>query len=79
MSKSLSLLLGDLHESLTKELIERINSGEGTAADFREARELLKQNQITADSSNAALEALKASMGNQSTFEEDMANDFTTN
>lgn len=39
--------LGSLHEALTKQLLDRINAGEATAADMAVARGLLKDNSIT--------------------------------
>lgn len=42
-------LMADLLEETTKALLERIKSGEATPADFKNARELLKDNGITSD------------------------------
>lgn len=40
-------LLSQLHEALTKQLLDRIESGEATAADFAAAAKFLKDNSIT--------------------------------
>lgn len=74
--KTLQQHLVDLHIGLVQALEEKIATGEASASDFREARELLKQNSITADASDGSLEALKASISNDSDFEEDMLNGF---
>lgn len=40
--------LGQLHELVAHALIDRIKSGEATAADFAQALKMLKDNNITA-------------------------------
>lgn len=42
-------LLSDLLEETTRQLLERIKTGEASPADFKNARELLKDNNITSD------------------------------
>ncbi len=42
-----SEVLGKLHDVLTEQLLQRIESGEATAADMAVARGLLKDNHIT--------------------------------
>ena len=48
MATERNLLLERLHDLLTTSLIEKIESGEATAADFGVARQLLKDNNINA-------------------------------
>lgn len=44
---ALRKLLESLHLALTKEMLERIKSGEAAPADLNAARQLLKDNDIT--------------------------------
>ena len=48
MATERNQLLERLHDLLTTSLIEKIESGEATAADFGVARQLLKDNNINA-------------------------------
>lgn len=48
MAAERNQLLERLHDLLTTSLIEKIESGEATAADFGVARQLLKDNNINA-------------------------------
>jgi hypothetical protein len=52
-------LLGVLHEAVAKELLDRIRSGEASAADISNAIKMLKDNGIEArPDKNAALQSL---------------------
>ena len=42
-------LLGSLLDVMAQQLLDRIKSGEATPADFKNARELLKDNGITCE------------------------------
>lgn len=56
-------LLGKLHEAVTMQLLERIESGAATAADFSAAITMLKNNSITAHpGEDSALADLKKLM-----------------
>lgn len=47
MTSTIDKLLADMHLDLTKALLQKIKSGEATAADLSVARQMLKDNHIT--------------------------------
>ena len=53
MNKPLDKILGDLHETLAKELLLRIQTGEATAAELTAASKFLKDNSIDASSTKS--------------------------
>lgn len=53
MSYNLEDILKNLHSSLARKLLERIESGEATAAEFTAAIKFLKDNGIDLDASQA--------------------------
>ncbi len=53
MNKPLDNILESLHETLAKELLTRIQTGEATAAELTAASRFLKDNHIDASSSKS--------------------------
>ena len=49
MANAMETLLAELLEETTRQLLARIKAGEASPADFKNARELLKDNNITSD------------------------------
>ena len=47
MANAMETLLAELLEETTRQLLARIKAGEASPADFKNARELLKDNNIT--------------------------------